>query len=341
MRPLLLVPAFSLLLPGLALAETREPVRIPAGDVVLAGELVLPAGPPRAAVVLVQGAGPHGRDQVISGAPMFGQLAEQLAARGVASLRIDNAGGGESTGETPRHFRDRIPHITAALDLLAGHPAVSTAPIGLLAHSEGTFVAGEVWSARDAAIDFLVLLGAPGRQGREVWVDQQSNPERFPDRSAEDLARIRDGFDRVALASISGDRAAVETATDSLFAIIGLSPEELAEVRPGFVDRMASPEMQVLLGHDPAPAFGRVTDPVLAVWGGVDPLTAPALNLPPFLAQRHPDSRLTAVVLPDEEHFFLRGEGLEPGEHAFGKMNLSPRLVSTIDHWLGGETFAD
>lgn len=339
MHPLLLLPLLSLLVPVAAAAQTREPVRIPSGDAVLAGELVLPEGPVRAAVVLVQGAGPHGRDQTISGAPMFRELADGLAARGIASVRIDNAGVGESTGRRVEHFRQREPHIRAVLDMLAARPELSGAPLGLVAHSEGTMVAADVWAERDEALDFLVLLGAPGRQGRVVWVDQQSNPERFPEHDPGDHARIRAAFDRVAEASIAGDRAAVEAATDALFRTIGLADEEIAEFTPDFVARMASPEMQVFLGHDPAPAFGRVSDPVLAVWGGVDPLTAPALNVPVFLDHRHSDSRLTVVVLPDEEHFFLRGDGLAPGKHAFDKMSLSPRLVETIDDWLAHEKF--
>ena len=339
MRPVFLLPALIALLPVAAHAQTREAVRVPSGDAVLAGELVLPDGPARAAVVLVQGAGPHGRDQTISGAPMFRELADGLAARGVASVRIDNAGVAESTGERVQHFRQREPHITAVLDMLAARPELSGAPLGLVAHSEGTMVAADVWEERDEALDFLVLLGAPGRQGRVVWVDQQSNPERFPEHGPEDHARIRAAFDRVAESSIAGDRAAVEAATDALFRTIGLADEEIAELTPDFVARMASPEMQVFLGHDPAPAFGRVSDPVLAVWGGVDPLTAPALNVPVFLDHRHSASRLTIVVLPDEEHFFLRGEGLAPGKHAFGKMSLSPRLVETIADWLTHETF--
>ena len=340
MRPGLLA-LLALLCPTAALADPSiEEVRVPAGDVVLAGALVLPEGPPRAAVVLIQGAGPHGRNQVISGAPMFAELADALAEAGIARLRIANAGVGSSTGERVAHFREREPHILAAFDYLAARPEVSATPLGLLGHSEGTLVATDLWIERQEAIDFLILLGAPSRPGRIVWVEQQSNPDRFPDRSIEDLEAIRTGFDAVARASIDGDRSAIEAATDALFARIGLTAEELAEARPQFIDRMASPEMQVFLSHDPGPAFARVTDPVLAVWGGIDTLTAPAQNVPVFLDLRNSDSRLTSIVLPDEDHFFLRGEGLPPGQHRRGQMRLSDRLIRTIDFWFSGEDLA-
>lgn len=330
----LLLSAAALCAAPSAWAQIRHEVRIPSGDAVLAGTLTLPEGPARAAVVLIQGAGPHGRDQMISGAPMFGQLADGLAERGVASLRIDNAGVGQSTGTRVAHFRERQPHILAAFDALTQRPELAGRPMGLIGHSEGTLVASALWTERKDEIDFLVLLGAPGRQGREVWVEQQSNPERFPDHGPDDHVRLRDAFDAIAVASIAGDRDAVAAATDRLFEIARLTPEEIAEARPGFVERMASPEMQVWLGHDPGPVFGGLEVPALLVWGDTDTLTTPLQNLPPLLAARSGSAPMTFIVLPREDHFFLRGEGLAPGEHRRGAMSLSPALIDTVADWI-------
>ncbi len=309
-------------------------VQVPIDDAVLAGTLTLPEGSPRAAVVLIQGAGPHGRDQVISGAPMFKELADDLARRGIASVRVDNSGVGESTGTRVAHFQQRVPQLTSVLDALRGRREVAGVPIGIIAHSEGTLVTAEIWQNRVEAIDFLVFLGAPGRQGRIVWVDQQSNPERFPGKDETVRAQIRATFEQIADASINGDEQALSAATDRLFAVAGLTPAEIAEARPGFISRMASDEMRVWLAHDPAEAFSRVTDPVLTIWGTHDTLTDPALNLPVFLEHRNEASALTSIVLPNEDHFFLRGQGLAPGEHKRGRMRLSPRLGEEISRFI-------
>jgi pimeloyl-ACP methyl ester carboxylesterase len=309
-------------------------VTVETGSAQLAGTLSFPEDRPRAAVVLVQGAGPHARDQVISGAPMFKLLADGLAAQGIASVRVDNAGVGASTGERVQHFKQRIPQIRAVLDMLAARPELAGVPIGIIGHSEGTLVATEVWAEREGVIDFVVLLGAPGRQGRTVWIDQQANPARFPGSDQAKLTAIRATFADIADASIAGDHEAIGQGADRLFAMVGLSAQEIAEVRGDFVDRMASPEMQVFLAHDPAPVFARVTDPVLAVWGTHDDLTEPSLNAPIFLAKRHDAGALTLAVLPREDHFFLRGEGLAPGEHVAGKMELSSALVDLVAGWI-------
>lgn len=320
-----------------ALAEVRsEPVQIQVDDVTLAGTLTLPQSAPRAALVLIQGAGPHSRDAVISGAPLFAELADGLAAHGLASLRIDNSGVGESSGEIVEHFLQRVPQITAVFDFMTARDDLSGVPIGLMGHSEGAMVAAQVWGGRPEGVAFVGLVGAPARQGRIVWVDQQSNPDRFPGHDPEGLAQIRAGFEAVADASISGNQQQLELATDALFAVIGVPEDQRGEIRQGFVTRMGSPEMQVFLGHDPAPDYRAIKAPVLAVWGGIDTLTSPSLNAPAFLDTLRPDSDLTIKIVPWEDHFFLLGEGLEPGEHAFGKMSLSPRLADAVAVWVDG-----
>jgi len=268
-------------------AQSDVEVSIPSGDAVLAGTLTLPQSPARAAVVLIQGAGPHGRNQIISGTPMFKELADGLAEQGIASLRIDNAGVGASTGPRVQHFKQREPHILAAFD---------------------------------------------------VWVEQQSNPARFPDHSPEDHQRLRAAFDVIAEASIAADRAAVAAGVDRLFDLARATPEEIAENKTDFVDRMASPEMQVWLSHDPAPVFGQITDPTLLVWGDADSLTSPLQNLPVFLAKKNPAAEMTFIVLPHEDHFFLRGEGLAPGQHQAGAMSLSPAIMKTVSDWISVQT---
>lgn len=319
-------------------AQSDVEVRIPSGDAVLAGTLTLPDGPARAAVVLIQGAGPHDRNQNISGAPMFKELAEGLSQQGVASLRIDNAGVGASTGRRVQHFKQRRPHIVAAFDALAQRAELQEVPLGLIGHSEGALVASSAWADRKDAVDFMVLIGAPGRQGRAVWVEQQSNPARFPDHSPEEHQSLRAAFEVIAEASIAADHAAVAAAVDHLFDLARATPEETAEGKPGFVERMASPEMQVWLGHDPAPGFSQVTGPTLLVWGDADTLASPLQNLPALLAAKNPAAETTFIVLPREDHFFLRRQGLPPGEHRAGSMSLSPAVVKTISDWIVSQT---
>lgn len=159
--------------------------------------------------------------------------------------------------------------------------------------------------------------------------------DRFPDITEADLPAMRAAFTGIADASITGDAQAVREATLHL-AVVGKLPAEVAEsgeLDP-FIERMADAEMQHFLAHDPAPAFSLADVPILAVWGGVDVHTAPRLNAPPLLASHNPAGPLTALILPGEDHFFMRGDGPEPGEHQFGRMRLSPDIIGVIARWI-------
>ena len=70
-----------------------------AAHVRLAGTLTLPPGDgPFPAVVLVAGSGPNTRDEPIFGRQIFLVLADHLTRQGIAVLRYDKRGTGESTG---------------------------------------------------------------------------------------------------------------------------------------------------------------------------------------------------------------------------------------------------
>jgi uncharacterized protein len=65
-------------------------------------------------VLMITGSGDHPRDAVISGAPMFKMIAEDLAQAGIATLRLDDRGTAESTGPTTRQSTtaDRLLDMT-------------------------------------------------------------------------------------------------------------------------------------------------------------------------------------------------------------------------------------
>ena len=75
-----------------------------AGDgVKLAGRLVLPEGEgPFPAALLVSGSGAQDRDETLFGHKPFWIIADYLARRGIATLRLDDRGFGESQGNLDR-----------------------------------------------------------------------------------------------------------------------------------------------------------------------------------------------------------------------------------------------
>ena len=85
---------------ALLLSPISTPVELPSSPAPLHGTLLSPEGQTRAAAVIIPGSGPTDRD---GNSPQFGiqaatyrLLAEGLAERGVATVRIDKRGIGES-----------------------------------------------------------------------------------------------------------------------------------------------------------------------------------------------------------------------------------------------------
>src|SRR5262245_8182881 len=98
----------------------EESVFIPANGFTLAGTIANPgAGKRVPAVVLVSSAGPHGRDYLTYGVPVFEQLSKAIAAAGYFVVRYDSRGVGQSGGRTETagltEYADDVRNVVAWL----------------------------------------------------------------------------------------------------------------------------------------------------------------------------------------------------------------------------------
>lgn len=139
----------------------------------LAGTLTLPkrGKPPYAVVVTISGSGLQDRDESlpgVSGYRPFRQLAEALAQAGIAVLRYDDRGYGESTGDAAQATTaDFALDTRAVLAYLRQRSDVDRSRLFLLGHSEGGMIAPLV-AAQDASLRGIVLLAAPAWDGRRI-----------------------------------------------------------------------------------------------------------------------------------------------------------------------------
>lgn len=147
-------------------------VRFASGDQTLAGSLRLPAGPgPFPAVLLITGSGPLDRnsDYRKLRIGVSRQLAEALAARGIASLRYDKRGVGGSTGTfLNAGLYDNVADARVALDALAARPEVDADRVFVTGHSEGALLATAVAAQEDAPVAGVVLLAGAAGTGEET-----------------------------------------------------------------------------------------------------------------------------------------------------------------------------
>ena len=263
-------------------------VKTPAGHT-LAGTLTLPKSASRAkpvgAIVTVTGSGPQDRDEAIGlpGFRPFRQLADSLARRGIAVLRMDDRGtgasGGTFKGSTSEDFAE---DVRAALAYLRTRPEIRPDRLGVLGHSEGAIIAPMV-AEKEPNLRAIVLLAGIAQPGRTALHFQ-----------------IKNSYER-----------------DTK-----LTPEKRAEMIaaiPARIDGMAAadPWMKFFLTHDPSATMRRVKTPVLILTGSRDQQAVPeevAMMEAAFKAGGNKD--VTARVLPDLNHLFVYDTDGFPGNYS-------------------------
>jgi uncharacterized protein len=260
-----------------------------------------------AVVISITGSGAQDRDEYISLVPggyrLFRQVADTLGRRGVAMLRMDDRGYGESGGSfASATSRDFANDILAAITWLRARPDVDPRKIFLIGHSEGGMVAPMV-AVDDPSLAGIVLLAGPGRSGREILNFQ-----------------VRYGIEH--------DTTLTPAARDS----------QLARV-PAGVDSVlkSTPWLTFFGAHDPIATARKVKKvPVLILQGGDDQQViaaeAPLLEAA-FRAGGNRD--VTMRVFPSLNHFFIRQPGGSPAGYSTLPSNLAiPDVIGMAADWI-------
>jgi fermentation-respiration switch protein FrsA (DUF1100 family) len=147
---------------GLYLVEPPTGFSVVTGEYQLPAKLTLPAGPgPFPAVVLVHGSGPHDMDETIGPNKPFRDIADGLAAKGIASIRYT---------KRTRQYRpanitldeETIQDAISAANLLRATPKIDPKRIYVIGHSLGGFAAPRIGKA-DPSLAGLVLLAGNSR----------------------------------------------------------------------------------------------------------------------------------------------------------------------------------
>jgi len=308
-----------------------------AGDIELAGTLTLPEGEgPFPAAVLISGSGPQDRDETFMGHKPFLVLADHLTRNGIAVLRYDDRGFGESGGD---HWAattaDFATDAAAAVEWLSRRPEIDPKAIGLIGHSEGGLVA-PITAGNYANVAWVILLAAPGIDMLELVVSQTEAMALTQGVSAEELQRVMPVNRRIwRIVAGSADteqaRARLEAAlTPEVLETLGASPDR----KPVIVQSSLRPWLRYLLRFDPAPYLRALEVPLLALNGGLDVQVPAAQNLAAIRAALadHPDA--TVIELPGLNHLFQTARTGALGEYRDIEETMAPLALKTISGWI-------
>lgn len=325
---------------------TQEEVSFSNGDVVLKGTLTLPSKcsrnnylwghdtapigtlpqPPKCprntlALVMVTGSGPQNRDSELFEHKPFAVIADALTRAGFATLRYDDRGFGESTGNmataTVADFRD---------DALAGIEFLRERfdRVGVIGHSEGGTIA--MMLAAEGKADFIVSLAGMAVSGEETLLWQTALALSAAGVAQNDIDKYAQLL-REAYSALRSDKP-LPTAEGR-----DLTPM-LAQSYMGVVPHMHNPYFKHFLSLDMRPHLGDIKCPVLALNGTKDQQVEPNSNLKALREALEGKKGSKVVAMEGLNHLFQHSTTGLMTEYRQIEETFAPEALDLIINWL-------
>ena len=142
----------------------------------LAGTLTIPQGEgPFPAVILITGSGSQNRNEELLGHKPFWVIADYMSRNGIAVLRYDDRGVGQSQGTPLKSTAaDFATDAGAAFRYLRTRKEIDQESVGIAGHSEGGLVASLV-ASDNHEIAFIISLGGQGVTGEKISLRQNKD----------------------------------------------------------------------------------------------------------------------------------------------------------------------
>jgi pimeloyl-ACP methyl ester carboxylesterase len=304
----------------------------PAAKLRLAGTLTIPAGKgPFPTVALLTDSGPQDRNGTVGEFAPLSRLADYLTRRGIAVLRFDDRGVGQSTGDAQATITERVSDAQAALNFLRTRPEINLEHLGLLGHGEGGNVA-LLAAAQPLPPAFVVGLAPYGLPGSELVIQQKAalrGLQTSPDELAAMTKRQKAVFEFISQAT---DNAQTQATLANM-----LRQDDAALDEPtakATAAQMLSPHYRSYLAFNPVDNLDKVACPVLLLFGTADPLNTEK-NLHTLTKSLKVTSKtVIAHQLPGVNHVFQPELNQWPLVGGEPKPNFSPAAQEAIRAWV-------
>ena len=305
--------------------------------VTLRGTLTYPEGvsDPVPGAVLVGGSGPTDRNAAIMGHKPFLVIADALTRRGVAVLRFDERGVGQSEGtQEGATTADFATDVTTAVEMLAEREEVDADEIGVIGHSEGGLIAPMVATQSDL-VSFLVLLAAPGLPGDVILADQLDRRIRAQGANRRIRALQRGTQNRI-FEILKQDADSAEIVSQLRKVMVqsrGISGDEMINRE---IQRLMNPWLRFFISHDPRTTLQKVDVPVLALAGSKDQQVRPDTNQTAIAEALNADENpaVTVRTLDGLNHLFQTAETGAPSEYGRIEETFDPTALDVIGDWI-------
>ncbi len=313
----------------------------------LAGTLTLPKQTIKsAAVILIAGSGPNDRDETIFAHKPFWILADYLTRQGIAVLRYDKRGVGESEGEyftaTTKDFAE---DVEAAISYLKTREEIDPSNIGLIGHSEGGIIAPIV-ATQGSDVKFVVLMAGLGVTGTELVIAQHQHEFDKLKLSEEEKENFNDIIINLysnvlkwtEYAGTDKERNQLTQDLDVLWQ--NLTPRMQGGSKETFIkqttSKIISPWFRYFLKINPSEFIQKLDIPTLAINGENDTQVEYQSNLSGIeqALKKANNNQYTIKSYPHLNHLFQESTTGEIDEYGKIEQTISPIVLSDIANWI-------
>ncbi len=279
----------------------------------VAGTLSLPKSPgPFPAVILVQGSGPHDRDETIGPNRPFKDIAWGLASNEIAVLRYEKrtkAYGHKMTSPNVTVKEEVIDDALEAIKFLRSRNEIDSGRIFLLGHSLGAMLAPEI-ATLSGKLAGIILAAGPARHLEDLVLEQMEYITSLKDNPTEaDKKMLEDLREKVA-------KLKTHTLPDSA-RIIGVSVAYFYDLER----------------RDQVQFAGKLSIPILILQGERDyQVTIEDISL---WKKAIGDRRgVKILTYPDLNHCFVAGSGKARPEEYMKPGYVAKQVVEDISNWV-------
>lgn len=314
---------------------------------ILAGTLTLPQKEGNfPVVVLISGSGPQDRNSEIFGHKSFWVIADYLTRKGIAVLRVDDRGIGQSKGDRSKSTtKDFATDTQAAVEYLKTRKEINIKKIGLIGHSEGGLIAPMIAAENPKDIAFIVLMAGSGTPGKEVLLEQNNLIGKASGMSEEELAAAyKTNKSIYDILQPNADSNNLKKQLHQLLKVnFDSAPEnekpsekEQNEIINGQIAVLTSPWYMYFINYDPAIVLKNVKCPVLVLNGDQDFQVSAQTNVSAIknALEKSGNKKVTSHIFPKMNHLFQECKTCTLAEYGLLEQTIAPEVLQEISQWI-------
>ena len=314
--------------------QTGKPLA--AGGATLAGTLTLPEGFKKGmpVVLMVTGSGQQNRDEELMGHKSFLVIADWLARHGIASLRYDDRGVGQSTGDASKATTyDNMLDAIAGIDFLK--KTKEFGKIGVLGHSEGGTI-GYMLAARGKA-DFVVSLAGPALRGNSILLMQNRNILKMAGLDDENINKYVEALHRIFQYKASGSKFRFASKPEALLPMLTSDISLPEQLRQNLIETMKQIDgawLDYFISFDPAEDLRQTKCPVMLLGGDRDTQVRAKENISAAKSLLPKNAKSLFKEYPNANHLFQPSTNGMPLEYGKIETTIIEDVLKDIATWI-------